>query len=386
MAVRDTGGGNWRRDLDRAIDHTDVADAGPALDSLAPPVAGLPGEAQQSTGDDHRHSQFGNPYLYNPITDAVDAVDDYFARVQKIARKTRVAERDKELGIPKDRYRVITDPETGETRTVKVPGTQRSYDTTDDREAMAWLEKQKQKKRGIDGARKMLFFAGGYDNPEDVEFGDNGGYTEDDIAAVKKMMDDANSRGALLGETLPQMAKQGVTQGFPVGTNPDDAASGSSGGGGSTTAPDPLVEINKYADLNGLELTDDWVAREARRIGAGKRTVDDSLQALQRQVIARYPAWKEEIKDGLTVTDIASPYQQLAAQTLELPQESIGLNDPLVQRGLQGVGKNGEPAVKPLWQFQDELKKDPRWQYTDNAWSEVGGMAEEAMRMFGMTP
>jgi hypothetical protein len=42
----------------------------------------------------------------------------------------------------------------------------------------------------------------------------------------------------------------------------------------------------------------------------------------------------------------------------------------LLRKALQYT-VDGKPAVMPVWQFEEELRKDPRWQYTNQARSGV---------------
>ena len=121
-----------------------------------------------------------------------------------------------------------------------------------------------------------------------------------------------------------------------------------------------------------------------RRIQAGDTTEFDVLQDLRRTYMAgAYPAWSDRIEAGYDIADIAAPYKQKMADLLEVDPNSIDFNDTLLQRGLQGVDSQGKPRVVPLYEFEKQIREDPRWQYTDNAYSTYTDVGTKLLSMFG---
>jgi hypothetical protein len=103
-----------------------------------------------------------------------------------------------------------------------------------------------------------------------------------------------------------------------------------------------------------------------------------------------YPGLSKAIDSGQTVASFASPYLSLYAQELDLPTGSVDLNDPLVQRALQhqapstGSAAQGEPGVMPLWQFQRQLRDDPRWLNTTSARDSTLSTVHKVLTDFGL--
>jgi hypothetical protein len=64
-------------------------------------------------------------------------------------------------------------------------------------------------------------------------------------------------------------------------------------------------------------------------------------------------------------------------------EDQVNLNDSLLQRAMQGVGADGKPKVVPLYEFEKQVREDPRWQYTDNARQSYSTMADDLLKMFG---
>jgi hypothetical protein len=65
------------------------------------------------------------------------------------------------------------------------------------------------------------------------------------------------------------------------------------------------------------------------------------------------------------------------ASVLELDPSSIKLNDQTLR---SAIGMNGE---MPIYEFQRQLRKDARWQYTNNARKEVSDSVTKVLQDFG---
>ena len=73
---------------------------------------------------------------------------------------------------------------------------------------------------------------------------------------------------------------------------------------------------------------------------------------------------------------IYSPYKRTMAALLELDPESIDLNDTTLQTAITD-------RELPIYEFRKILKKDPRWQYTNNAREEVSNKVLRVLQDFG---
>lgn len=143
-------------------------------------------------------------------------------------------------------------------------------------------------------------------------------------------------------------------------------------------------ELRQWSLRNGLGLSDQAIADSVRKIAAGDMTVDDAKSMYRKMYMTgAYPAWAEQIGAGMDIADIAAPYRQSMGKLLEQDGNQIGLDDPLMRQGLQGVGGDGKPRVVPLWEFEQSVRKDPRWQKTDNAYQTYTSVAQNLLQMFG---
>lgn len=123
----------------------------------------------------------------------------------------------------------------------------------------------------------------------------------------------------------------------------------------------------------------------------GYSTVDEALQAvaggesiatLQQNIrnfrMTGQPEFvNAKLAQGIDYATIVSPYKTTAATVLELDPEQIKLDDPAIQMALQNNGMN-------LFDYKKALRKDTRWQYTENANQEVSDKFLRIARDFGL--
>jgi len=83
------------------------------------------------------------------------------------------------------------------------------------------------------------------------------------------------------------------------------------------------------------------------------------------------------LDNGIDLDTIYSPYKNVMASTLEINPESITLNDPVLRGAIAG------DKELPIYEFQRQLRKDSRWQYTNQAKEEVSDVALKVLRDFG---
>lgn len=83
------------------------------------------------------------------------------------------------------------------------------------------------------------------------------------------------------------------------------------------------------------------------------------------------------LAQGIDLDTVYSPYKNVMASILELNPESIDLKDPTLRSAI------GPDKEMPIYDFEKLLRKDYRWQYTDNARRDVSNVALKVLRDFG---
>lgn len=140
----------------------------------------------------------------------------------------------------------------------------------------------------------------------------------------------------------------------------------------------------------GLDFSEAWIGRQLNNVATGRADATSIANYLKQGAISRYGAYKDELEQGMTIRDIAEPYRQLMAKTLEVPDKGLSVSDPTIQKALQfrppaKGNKPGGPAQMPLWQFESQLKSDPRWNGTQNAQDSIMGAAHKVLTDWGLS-
>ena len=161
-----------------------------------------------------------------------------------------------------------------------------------------------------------------------------------------------------------------------------------SGGNPSGTAATTLEQLRQLSAQYGVPVTNDWLQVMTKAILAGTQNIDGARENIINHATSLYPALTQQLKAGQTTQDVAQPYIAQMSQTLEIPDGQITLNDPTIKRALQyrpvdPTGKAGDPQLQPLWQFENNLRQDPRWDQTNNAKQEAYGMLHQLGQSFG---
>ncbi len=145
-------------------------------------------------------------------------------------------------------------------------------------------------------------------------------------------------------------------------------------------AGEQLADLQKVAAANGLDLQKAfgtqlpiWFAsiNKGESIETYKKQIRDVAKIGMPQNIASL------LDNGVDLDAIYSPYKNVMASVLEINPESITLNDPLLRSAI-----TGEKEL-PIYEFQRQLRKDSRWQYTNQAKEEVSDVALKVLRDFG---
>jgi hypothetical protein len=138
------------------------------------------------------------------------------------------------------------------------------------------------------------------------------------------------------------------------------------------------------AEDYGLNVSDTtmtaWV-REALNGGQDESSIKNQMI---RAASSRYVALADRLKAGETIKQIADPYIQSYGKILEVNPETINIDDPLVQRALQAKDKKGKPATQTVYDFEQTLRKDPRWRQTNNARDLMSSTANAVLSSFGL--
>lgn len=144
------------------------------------------------------------------------------------------------------------------------------------------------------------------------------------------------------------------------------------------------AQLEQYAYSMGIKLDPGTTKGWLKGILNGSRTLQDYKGQIQKMAMSAFPSLAEQIKGGQTVKDIADPYMQTMGRILEVNTESLTLDDQTVRGALTKVGADGKAGTMPLWEFENQLRKDPRWLKTNNARQGLNSTGRAVLRDFGL--
>ena len=150
-----------------------------------------------------------------------------------------------------------------------------------------------------------------------------------------------------------------------------------------------IMVTTKYRQF-GLKLTAEAADNLAKNVFLGDTSNEQIDENLRQEAVKLFPAFRDRILNGESPLSIASPYIGAISRILEIPEGSLDLEDPTVRKAMIGatttVGDKTTSTVTPLWQFEQELYKDSRWQYTANARAKADSILVDVGSRFGVIP
>lgn len=146
---------------------------------------------------------------------------------------------------------------------------------------------------------------------------------------------------------------------------------------------DALEDIRQTAYRNGVRLSKGSEQAWMKNIAEGGQTSEFFQRRVRQLAKSVAPGFAEELDAGMDLWDIADSYMQSKAKILEVDPATIDLFDNDIRGALSGTTKDGKPATKSLWQFEQEMRKKPAWLKTQNAQDSVMSVAKKVLTDFG---
>jgi hypothetical protein len=152
---------------------------------------------------------------------------------------------------------------------------------------------------------------------------------------------------------------------------------------GDSLAQRQTNELRSIAKQYGVNMGDNWYSSAGVNVMKGQdpeRYIND----IKQQSASRYRAYADRINAGDTLERIASPYINAYANLLEINPYDVDVFDNTIQQALLSTDEKGNNVPRNLFQFELDLKKDPRWLNTKNAQQTYSGLASKILGDFGL--
>lgn len=140
--------------------------------------------------------------------------------------------------------------------------------------------------------------------------------------------------------------------------------------------------LKDYAISMGLPVNTPALNNRVLKIANNKSTSQDQIARMRALAMEQYKPFAQRLQEDedLTVRELANPYIQLMADTLEIDSDSISLTDKNIQNAM--LGEDGMTPMN-LRDFRRKLRQDPRFDYTVQASQEATGVAKSLLQAFG---
>lgn len=142
--------------------------------------------------------------------------------------------------------------------------------------------------------------------------------------------------------------------------------------------------LKTFANSFGMTYSPSQYDKWSIDIFSGNTTVDDLKNKVKTDAASAYPAYAEQILKGTSLDSLASAYRTSIANILEVDPDSVDYNNPFLRRALQNVGPDGKAIVKPIWQFEKELRSSKEWEYTNNARDTMDTLSLKVLKDWGL--
>ena len=131
------------------------------------------------------------------------------------------------------------------------------------------------------------------------------------------------------------------------------------------------------AKANGITLAPDQINSFTKQVidGTDINVIQNQIRSIAANGMPDNV--KKLLNEGIDLETVYAPYKNLMASVLELNPESIDLKDPTLRLAF------GPDKETTIYDFEKALRKDYRWQYTDNAKRDVSNVALKVLQDFG---
>lgn len=142
-------------------------------------------------------------------------------------------------------------------------------------------------------------------------------------------------------------------------------------------------QIQSIARANGFKVTDIVPGKMTedqvlQGIATGRIDINRLAQDARKLASQGQPQYvRDLLSQGYDLDQIYSPYRDAMARTLDLNPDQIELTDPTLRMAITDKGDMN------LYDFSKALRKDSRWQYTQQAHQEYADMTQKILQDFG---
>lgn len=144
------------------------------------------------------------------------------------------------------------------------------------------------------------------------------------------------------------------------------------------------AQLEQTAARNGVRIGGPAMKSWMQAITRGNQTVEGYQAYLRDQAAKTFSAFGDQIRGGMDLQDVVSPYVNSMAEILEINPQQIDMFDQTIRKAITQKNAKGQVSPAALGDFEDSLRKDPRWRQTKNANKQARAMAAAMANAWGL--
>jgi hypothetical protein len=160
-----------------------------------------------------------------------------------------------------------------------------------------------------------------------------------------------------------------------VGLGEDGAMKG---GAGASAA-----ELRQMAEQYGVAFSDKWYLEQVQALENGTTTEFDVKNMIVDSARETWPTLTDQINENRSTYQVADSYIQRMAATWEMDPDTINLETPEIKNALTKMGPDGKPYKQTMWEFEQDLRMDPRWDGTKQGQKELNAGSMKMLKDYG---
>ena len=144
------------------------------------------------------------------------------------------------------------------------------------------------------------------------------------------------------------------------------------------------AQLEQTASRNGVRISGPAMKSWMQAITRGNQTVEGYQAYLRDQAAKTFSAFGDQIRAGMDMQDVASPYIQSMAEVWEINPQQVDMFDQTLRKALTRKNEKGQVDPTSIGDFEEQLRKDPRWRQTKQANKQARAMAEAMASAWGL--
>jgi hypothetical protein len=141
--------------------------------------------------------------------------------------------------------------------------------------------------------------------------------------------------------------------------------------------------LRQMTEQYGVMFSDKWYLEQIQALENGETTEFDIKSQVVDSARETWGTIGDQINENRSTYQIANSYIQRMAATWEMDPDTINLETPEIKNALMKMGPDGKPYKQTMWEFEQDLRMDPRWDATKQGQQELTAGSMKMLKDYG---